>query len=305
MAECLTKAGIPAKTQSWDDAKGQKQLELETDEPYTMSLADGGGITSAGNDPNITDADWEATSDRLEELAAKHQPPQAELDSYWAAWEEAEKNGEDPESIPSPKYQSYLIIGETDHTEAFSKCLKDSGYTEPVWENDPAEELKQKERTLEATNEWIKCARDNGYPNLEDPAPAKADDWETSPMAILPGDITEGDLRTLLGNCPNFDRATAEKMIDELIKLGPDASEEEQMELAEKYGDWVSPEIGFDLPGANGQPYSFESGDEGESEAEDPAYTKGQTLSAILWEEQNAFGEEMSKRLQDAGFEGW
>ncbi|MDR0625792.1 MAG: hypothetical protein LBG11_00805 [Bifidobacteriaceae bacterium] len=305
MVECLNAAKIEAKTYTDKSLKGQKQLEIVTDEAYTMSFADGGGMASAGN-AQLSDAEYEAAYAHLDELAAKYQPSEAEWASYEAAIEQAEKEGKDIDSVPAPESKSYLIIGEVDHSEAFSKCLKESGYTEPVYENDPDEEKKQKELVLEATTNWIKCARDNGFPDLADPAPAKADDWQTNPTAILPGTITEAELRTLLEQCPNFDRETNEAMFEEMIKLGPDASDEEMSKLYEKYADEATdPNIGFDLPGWNGEPYEGTPVTEEGEESADPEYEKGSALSEVLWESQAQFYEEMSERLREAGFQGY
>ena len=306
MAECLKAAKIEAKTYTDKSLKGQKQLEIVTDEAYTMSLTDGGGMSSAGNAELSSDAEYEAVYDHLNELAAKYQPSEADWASYEAAIEQAEKEGKDIDSIPAPESKSYLIIGEVDHTEAFSKCLKESGYTDPVYESDPDEEKKQKELVLEATTEWIKCARDNGFPDLADPAPAKADDWQTYPTAILPGTITEAELRTLVDKCPNFDRERTEAMFEEMIKLGPDATDEEMSKLYEDFAEEATdPSIGFDLPGWDGQPYEGTAVTEDGEESADPEYEKGSALSDVLWEKQGQFYEEMSERLREAGFPGY
>ncbi|MDR2565516.1 MAG: hypothetical protein LBC97_05545 [Bifidobacteriaceae bacterium] len=295
MAECLQKAGIPAKATSWDGMKGQKQLELDTDQTYALAYADGSGASSAGG--ANTEAEWDAFYAHIDELAAEYRPSEEELEAYYAAVEQAEADGKDIASIPEPEYQPYLFIGNVDHSAAFAECLKQSGYTEPVYQNDPVDEVKQKEAMLEATTGWIKCARDNGFPDLKDPAPAKADDWETQPMAVLPGDITVPELEALLVKCPNFDSESFDRLIDAMIKLGPDASEEDQQKLVEEmYSDYTDPSIGFDLPGWNGQPYTFEG------EGEDPDYAKGQALSEVLYQEQTQFWEEAQKRLEEAGF---
>jgi hypothetical protein len=121
-----------------------------------------------------------------------------------------------------------LIVGATDHTETFRACVEESGYTEPVFQADPAEEIKEKQAILSVTVAWAKCARENGYPDLADPLPAVADQWVTTPTAVLPAETTPEDLAGLLAECP----ADAES---EYYDGGP-----------------VSAEIGFDVPGFRG-----------------------------------------------------
>jgi hypothetical protein len=62
-------------------------------------------------------------------------------------------------------------------------------------------------KQVEANNRWVKCARNNGWPMIEDshlPEEADSSEW---PMAYLPITITSSELRSLLGSCPNFDPA--------------------------------------------------------------------------------------------------
>jgi hypothetical protein len=97
--------------------------------------------------------------------------------------------------------------------------------------------------------EWAHCARQNGFPDVRDPAtPTLATVDELWPTATLPASTAEQDLRTSLEVCPVFDKdahAVQDAEIDRLWALGiePDASDFEEI---------IAPSVGFDVPGYDG-----------------------------------------------------
>jgi hypothetical protein len=139
---------------------------------------------------------------------------------------EIQMPGTEPDAAESPP--AFLIVGDADHTELLQGCIKETGYVEPVFYADPAEELKEKQATLEATLAWIECARQNGYPDIRDPAAPVADQRITTPTAVLPLETTTQDLERLLSECP---ADVGDASLDGII---------------------VSAEIGFDAPGFRG-----------------------------------------------------
>jgi hypothetical protein len=220
MAECLQAAGVEVEARIDQDGK-QADLDFGSKRSWSIALGTGGYGTSWGMDH---ETNQQATEDNMNSMT----------DEY--------------SSDSSPVF---LIIGDQDHTAAFRECLANTGYTEPDWSMTPAQELQEKEQRLEAITNWIKCARDNGYPDLQDPPTPKADNWDTQPMALLPRVTTETELRALLKACPNFNEQDTKAGLDELNAAGyndlPTAQARELWdEMVAKYPGLVSPSIGFD-----------------------------------------------------------
>jgi hypothetical protein len=275
MATCLQRLGVPSRAQSDGVSQGQKQLVFDTDDAHLWSLGDGtgGALAAAGT---ISQDEWRSQYSRLEELASKYEP------------------GDGAQPV-------YLFIGEEDYSEPFAECLAKTRYREPVYEEDPRQELVFKERQLEATLDWVKCARNNGYPSIEDPSPPQADNWSTQPMALLPGDLTADEVRKLLDNCPNFDQQTYQNMFDDLIELGPEASDEERDDVLLRYQDSAFPLIGFDLPGCDGAAGS-ETSEASDLDTGNPDYLRCLDLRGVLTESENEFVSQVQARLRQAGF---
>ncbi|MDR1187915.1 MAG: hypothetical protein LBK95_10750 [Bifidobacteriaceae bacterium] len=340
MVECLQEADIEASLDEWDAEN--VRFNLDTDEPYTMRMRDGSGMMSSG----ANEAEWEANERRLNELASKYDPDlletsvvvegggAVEMGDVTVPIEDGDEPSEEgsaepaesdpsastaPEPEPEPDEPEdaeptdipqdstpYLIIGDHDYTEAFVKCLDETGYTEPEYKTDPKEEVAQKQRQLDSTIEWIKCARDNGYPNMKDPVAAIADDWQTNPMAVLPGDITETALRELLTKCTNFNEADHEAADRETMARYESGDipntragyAELEAEIAKKYPGYIDPAIGFDYPGYNGDYTNMTGQDEGpDAEAQWERLNK---LQEILWEAQEAYSERMRDQWEEA-----
>ncbi|MDR1295003.1 MAG: hypothetical protein LBK59_08625 [Bifidobacteriaceae bacterium] len=115
------------------------------------------------------------------------------------------------EHVDSKTY--LLTIDGIDYTETLESCHRESGYADPGSQVDPPEELLEKQAIVEPTNAWISCARDNGMPNLQE-LTAIADNWETSPKAVIPYSTSVEQLRALLETCPNFDEDMARLTLD-------------------------------------------------------------------------------------------
>jgi hypothetical protein len=245
-SDCLSKANVPHELVELAD--GQKAVDFTGGaEPAAVSLGDGAASWSSGD--AAAGAEQDAARRRLAPLVAPYDPALAGvMEGDWETGGGAIVGDQDslaPEGGPR-----YLIIGEADHTDAFTRCLDESGYAEPNPAADPAEELRAKQRIAKASAEWAECARRNGYPGVKDPDPPKADDFETSPAVLLPGEITPQALRELLVGCPNFDAAKHQAFDEAAAGMPADASADEWMALEEEYGV-VDPAIDFDIPGLN------------------------------------------------------
>jgi hypothetical protein len=259
MVECLQAADVPAHEQSLDGIvdglDGQVAVAFPDDQ--VLYLSDGLGVYmgSYGLEGEEPTAEWAAA----EAAAAKYADEYGEIG-------------------PGPG-KPFLIIGADDYTDPWVKCLDETGYTDPSSTSNLGEELKDKQRTLNATLDWLNCARANGYPKLKDPDPPKADGYETQPMALLPADISEAELRKLLVACPNFNKED---------HLGADQTEVDGSEadfeaLLKKYPGMIDPVIGFDVPGFNGD--THDGAMDGLSAADqNRLYTLLDIIGAAAWE---------------------
>jgi hypothetical protein len=227
MVECLQNAGVPALELPLDGIvdgmDGKVIVDFPDDE--LQYLSDGIVLMEDSYREGISEAELEAEWEEVRSLAAKY------LDS-----------GGNVSGKP------FLIIGTDDHTKSWVKCLRETGYADPT--NAAAEEFDARfaQRTLEATLEWLKCARANGYSDLKDPDPPRSEDPAAQAMALLPGEITESELRKLLEACPNFD-SEAHEAADQMEWDGTLSGSEA---IWGAYPSSVDPVIGFDVPGFNG-----------------------------------------------------
>jgi hypothetical protein len=274
MTACLVREGVPAITEEFDTS-GTLAVGFDFDMVIGMSYGTGG---SSGGVMGTDSPEAEAAQRHLDEMVAKY------VDDAGADEGVADDAGESGPSGPPP----YLILDDKDYTDAWRKCLDETGYTEPVYQENPAEEIKSKQATIDATKEWLKCARQNGYPDIKDPLPAKADSWETRPVAALPRDITEADLRALLGKCPVFDKDAARAQAEAMAKLPAEPTAEDYEKLAREHPN-VTPEIGIDVPGWDG---TMEQEDVTEEESQ-----RLEALMAVLYEDINNFYAQLEDEL--------
>ncbi|MDR0432169.1 MAG: hypothetical protein LBH48_02500 [Bifidobacteriaceae bacterium] len=96
-----------------------------------------------------------------------------------------------------------LLVDGEDRSQTLADCHEAAPYTEPNEGIDPDSELSAKRPYAEATNRWIACARQNGYPDMED-VPLTADSFATAPEVVLPLTMTPQELGELLAVCPNL-----------------------------------------------------------------------------------------------------
>jgi hypothetical protein len=174
---------------------------------------------------------------------AIHETPavsQAERDAFDSQLKQGGKA--DPKPI--------LLVAGVDHSETWARCLDSSGYDENAAlgsVDNSAMVDAYNQLVVDVSNEWAKCARENGHPNVID-AHLPQDDRD-SPIVLLPASITEDPLRQLLAACPTFDPAVEEannKLMEEQTGgLGG---------LPDGYRPGIS--IGFDFPGFDAIRYS-------------------------------------------------
>jgi len=129
-----------------------------------------------------------------------------------------------------------LLIDGQDYSEAYDACIKESGYTEPGFQMDPVEDARNRQLNAEAGAAWAACAREHGYPNVDDPVPGKPGD-DDYPTIVLSFSMTDQALKALIAECPTFDRQIQEEYdkASEDPNFDPDGS---------KYPRW--PSIDFD-----------------------------------------------------------
>jgi len=128
----------------------------------------------------------------------------------------------DGQTPTGPAYEEFqngtgaaLFVDQIDKTDVMVKCLDSSGYNDQdamgQVQINPEDAAKQ----VDANNKWAACAREHGWPDVQDSKmPTKTDgsDW---PQIVLPNTITEEQLRQLIKDCPNFNVEQAQKMADQ------------------------------------------------------------------------------------------
>jgi hypothetical protein len=180
--DCLIAAGLPATLEPIDNGDAFVAWE-ETGHDVLVSTPLDGGMSLPGK----SDPDDPAFEDMANE--------------FW-------------NSVAADNTYALMIDG-VDHSDTLESCYTESGYVAPGSVMDPGEELKAKQAFADATNTWIECARDNGFPNMQD-VTAEVDNWATSPDAVIPLATPSEVLRAALEACPNFDpeKATRENAPD-------------------------------------------------------------------------------------------
>jgi hypothetical protein len=179
--------------------------------------------------------------------------------------------GIDPDGIPytsqavsESEFQDYLAqlpddsdqvadlrVDGQDYTDVWVSCHQSSGYStmnaiNGILNSPFGTDMFQK--LVLASNDWAACARENGFPEVQDAHLPQARDLTQVPTALLPASITEAQLRALLETCPNFDAARMKA--NDLLALQMNQSDQLD-QLPE--GFYLPPSIGFDYPGFNGE----------------------------------------------------
>jgi hypothetical protein len=266
MVSCLHDAAIPATIQ--DEEDNRATIAVKADEP-SMWCTGSGCQTNYG-------AGYESAPPPKDEVDAIDQKfdDMVEADGGWPA-------GDD-------EIRPFLAIGDQDYSDVFSKCLDSSGFQQPQTDVNPTEELKLKKGIVEATAAWASCARDNGFPQVKDPEPAVADNFETMPIALLPASITEDQLTALVKACPTYNVEAHQKQDAELAKAGDDFDYSHFTPVAD-------PNIGFDVPGYDGD-YLGQPADLDKATTD-----KLDRLQEILNSAETDYLESQSKALDDGG----
>jgi len=119
-----------------------------------------------------------------------------------------EQDWDDFESISGDG--TALMIDGVDYSKQYGQCLAESGYDERTAEGNYEMDPVQIEKQITSNNIWAACARENGWPDIQDSiAPS---DTAITPTVVLPLTITDDQLWQLLQACSNVDPAQIEEM---------------------------------------------------------------------------------------------
>jgi hypothetical protein len=188
MVDCLRDQDVPAVLEMWDDGQG----ELGFDGGAAWRLCqEQDGMCHGGGGRGMTQVEVDAEQQVLDQLEEAYKGQWAHLP--------ADKRG-----------VSYLLAGGEDYTTAYLKCSENIDYVPPKVPVNPAEELVYKNAIAEASNNWLRCAREHGYPGLADVKAPTADGYDTMPVALLPVTVTPNQLELLLQECPITSFGTTE-----------------------------------------------------------------------------------------------
>ncbi|MDR1512155.1 MAG: hypothetical protein LBS56_01535 [Propionibacteriaceae bacterium] len=253
---CLSDAGLPVEY--GEPIDGRSVMVTFDDEVPAMWVGKGGaiGLTSA-----VPEAEAQAFFDQIYQVN-EDTPTDAAFDSA--------------------DLEPLLQVDGVDHSETWARCLDSSGYDEnAVWDSlyDPAVMTAFNQSIVDASNEWAKCARENGHPNVIDAHMPQSD--TENPTALLPASITEDQLRQLLAVCPNFDPAIEEANEKLFEEQGDDF-------FAMPEGYRSQPSVGFDFPGFDGDYSQDQTSLSSETEA---TYERLSKLSELLYEAQMEYWE--------------
>jgi hypothetical protein len=174
-----------------------------------------------------------------------------------------------------------LIVKGLDSSNLFSECLESSGYDEAqvFSETESTSIVATYVRlTVDASNEWANCARENGWATVKDAVLPLDPSNSPAPMVLLPPSIEEMELRALLVTCPAFLPDRAKKNEELLLTQSGPAS------FPDGYQE--QPNIGFDYPG-----FRNDELDPGGS-VQDETAIKLALLSQILAEAENSYWDE-------------
>jgi hypothetical protein len=267
---CLSDADLPVE---YDQAiDGRSIMVTFDDEVPAMWVGKGGavGLTSA--------------------------VPDAEVQAFFAQVYQVSEGAPADSAFDPADLEPFLQVDGVDHSETWTRCLDSSGYDEnAIWDTVDKSVVMDayNQSTVEASNEWAKCARENGHPTVIDAHMPQSD--SEYPTALLPASITEDQLRQLLEVCPNFDPAIE----DENNKL---AAEQTGALNGLPDGYRSQPSVGFDFPGFDGDYSQDQTSTNPETAA---TYERLSKLSELLYEAQveyfNDLYEDGSARVITVG----
>jgi hypothetical protein len=143
--------------------------------------------------------------------------------------------------MAEPYTSPQLIVDGVDYSNGYGKCLAASSYVEPVSVRDPGREAEVKQGVAEASNKWASCARNNGFSAVRDAPTPVIDDYQTYPVVLLPASVTLDQIESLARSCPVLEQTEADRLLE--AATAGEAVERDPL-----------PEIGFDVPGFDGQP---------------------------------------------------
>jgi len=172
-----------------------------------------------------------------------------------------------------------LVIDGIDHSDAYTTCLAESGFDPwPSWETLVSPSPAAIALQVQANNTWAACARENGWPNLEDSIMPTDPDDGSWPYIFLPSTMTEDQLRQLLDACPNFDPEKQEQLQDW-----------RQSNPAVSYPDGYLPDpaISFELPG---------TGPTTDPSSPSDDYEHRERLNQILYEKMDEYNQNATPR---------
>ena len=155
LVSCLVDAGLPARLDEGLDGG----VQLGWDEGHDIAVVD-----TYGGDWWIRDAsrDYDEVGSQADHsrFLNAHQP-----------------DGASPYG---------LEVDGVDYSDVFATCVQNSGYAPVSESKDVRDEQVAKQALAEVTNDWLVCARENGYSDWPDVEAGEADDWLTSPQVSIP-----------------------------------------------------------------------------------------------------------------------
>jgi len=171
-----------------------------------------------------------------------------------------------------------LLVDGVDRSDTYAQCLTESGYDEQAAYGSMRPDPAQMEKQVASNNKWAACARENGWPDVEDSSMSPSNSsW---PTIVLPSTVTDDQLHQLLQACPNFD-PTQQEMILQWWQDNP---------MATSYPDdfLPDPSISFDIPSmsaSQGPDWTPSAQDEADMERMNHLYD-------ILYEQSNEYYQE-------------
>ena len=181
-----------------------------------------------------------------------------------------------------------LMIDGVDYSFVYARCLQKSGYDQKAAWGTTGMDSTMVSRQVDSNNLWAECARNNGWPMIENSVIPEATDGNDWPTVLIPVTITTDQLRHLLVSCPNFD-PERQKYIDQWWHDNPGR---------EYPADYVpDPSLDFYLPSRLDNPGSTED----PTPEEQMALDNLSSLYEVLYEKLNEYwAQQMTKEPIDS-----